>query len=85
MVSTLCPPLPHPPYIQYMVSGGCLPCLILRLKFRVFLSGFQLIRFSYADEFSKDPASSGQTTSDDQPIEPISDISIDIINHAMFK
>ncbi|KAL6180582.1 hypothetical protein ACLB2K_047243 [Fragaria x ananassa] len=41
--------------------------------------------YTVYDEFSRDPASSGQMTSDDQPIEPISDISIDRINHAMFK
>ncbi|XP_048447746.1 phosphatidylinositol N-acetylglucosaminyltransferase subunit P isoform X1 [Pyrus x bretschneideri] len=41
--------------------------------------------FSFADEFSRDPLSSAPIGDDDQPIEPISDISIDRVNRSMFK
>lgn len=44
-----------------------------------------ILPFSSADEFSRDPLSSVPMGGDDQPIEPISDISIDRINRSMFK
>lgn len=43
--------------------------------------------FSFADEFSRDPLSFAPIGDDDQhqPIEPISDISIDRVSRSMFK
>ncbi|BBG97219.1 Phosphatidylinositol N-acetylglucosaminyltransferase, GPI19/PIG-P subunit [Prunus dulcis] len=41
--------------------------------------------YTVYDEFSRDPLSSVPMGGDDQPIEPISDISIDRINRSMFK
>ncbi|TQD91544.1 hypothetical protein C1H46_022881 [Malus baccata] len=41
--------------------------------------------YTVYDEFSRDPLSSSPIGDDDQPIEPISDISIDRINRSMFK
>ncbi|KAK9911216.1 hypothetical protein M0R45_035137 [Rubus argutus] len=41
--------------------------------------------YAVYDEFSRDPVNSARMADDDQPIEPISDISIDRINRSMFK
>ncbi|CAL9006316.1 unnamed protein product [Prunus brigantina] len=41
--------------------------------------------YTVYDEFSRDPLSTSPMEGDDQPIEPISDISIDRINRSMFK
>jgi phosphatidylinositol glycan class P protein len=58
------------------------------------LWSFQMFRFRnlitddrrilLSDEHARDPASSSPATGADQPVEPISDIGIDRMNHLMF-